>query len=166
MLAIVEEDVIVKLVISGGVEIGTIPKDVGLERLRFTGETVVDLATLSTIWVRQEGFGSFSFHAIPVYNSQPVSMTWADRKRVKVSSSGIVLVQTDEEVVQELTLLNTKRRLEKALVKVILLIEDVCTALATKELLQASDLTEDSRQTIIQIRALKDVLESFIASGE
>lgn len=51
MKAILDGDRIVKFCIDGGVEVGKPPRGVGIERLRWDGEKLVDLATLKDLWV-------------------------------------------------------------------------------------------------------------------
>lgn len=87
------EDMIVGF--SGDIEIGNLPKGVGLERLRWDGEKIVDLAMASGIWVRHQR-GVFEFHAVSVPGSQYVVMTYADRKRLYINS-GVIRVRTKEE---------------------------------------------------------------------
>jgi len=65
MKANLKEDIIIMLTENGKVEIGTLPKNVGLERLRFNGKSVVDLFDLNEIWVRYVN-GTFELHAIEV----------------------------------------------------------------------------------------------------
>lgn len=49
MKATLDRDIIVHLTPHGATEIGNLPTGAGLERLRFDGKKVVDLASLSTI---------------------------------------------------------------------------------------------------------------------
>lgn len=100
MKAILNEDMIVYIVERGNVEIGLIPKDVGLERLRFDGQKVIDLVTLSEMWVRIIGPGAFELHVIKVFASQLVTMGYGDRKNLTVEN-GIIRVKTSQEIKQE-----------------------------------------------------------------
>lgn len=80
MKAILNSDIIIALTISDkGTEIGTLPKGVGLERLRFDGAKVVDLATLSEIWIKMSAGGALELHCIDVGNCQLVTMAYSDR---------------------------------------------------------------------------------------
>jgi len=88
MQAILDQDRIVRLVMAGGVEIGRVPKAVGLERLRWNGEEIIDLLDLTEMWVRPVA-GGFVLHAVPVAGAQRLDMTWADRKRL-VLVNGVV----------------------------------------------------------------------------
>lgn len=100
MRAILNDDIIVRWSMRDGVEVGNISenkKNVGLERLRFDGEKVVDLADLTEMWVRKLPSGVFELHAVRVDNSQKVSMTYDQRKYLKSNSSKIRL-KTQEEV--------------------------------------------------------------------
>jgi hypothetical protein len=81
---------------SGDIEIGNMPKGVGLERIRWNGKSVVDLMTLDEIWVRHQR-GVFEFHAVSVPESQRVAMTYADRKRLHVES-GVIRVRTEQDM--------------------------------------------------------------------
>ena len=99
MKAIIEEDIIVNLTEAGDVEIGQLPAGVGLERLRWNGRKIVDLADLSEMWVRKAG-GGFELHCIEVKDSQLVQMTYADRKRLRTNNSSIK-IKTDEEIEAE-----------------------------------------------------------------
>lgn len=107
--AILNEDIIIRLVIVGGVEVGNIPKGIGLERLRFDGEKVVDLAALNQIWVRNIN-GVFELHCrdigyyktvddedIWVGTCQLVNMAYADRNNLTLSD-GVIRVKTPEEL--------------------------------------------------------------------
>jgi len=110
MRAILEHDIIRHITESGDTEIGTIPadkKDVGLERLRFDGTTIVDLADLTGIWVSPLGAGFFELHAVPVPGSQKVAMTYGDRKNLTMEN-GIIRVKTAQE-------LDAERQAEQAL---------------------------------------------------
>lgn len=108
MKAVVREDIIVYLTEKGDTEIGEIPKGVGLERLRWDGEKVVDLAGLNQIWVREVN-GVFELHAVKVNNSVLVDMAYADRKRLKVVPGNGIHVLTTEEISE----LKEKERVKK-----------------------------------------------------
>ena len=115
MRAILNNDIIVQLTMSEneGVEIGDIPKDVGIERLRFDGVQVVDLADLSAFWV-ESVLGGFVLHCIEIPNSQYIEMSYADRKYL-VYNSDTLRLKTQEEIDAEayesgLLVLKTKLR--------------------------------------------------------
>ena len=98
MRAVVQEDIIVAITERGNVEIGDIPKGVGLERLRWDGTKVVDLATLTEMWVRPVSPTFFELHAVPVKGSQLVQMTYRDRHRLKLDrATGRVILLTQAE---------------------------------------------------------------------
>lgn len=101
MRAVLDGDVIVKLTIKEdiGTEVGPLPKGVGLERLRFDGKKVVDLAELSEMWVEQKG-GAFVLHAIPVPNAQLVQMRYQDRKSLS-NDAGEIRLKTELEKQKE-----------------------------------------------------------------
>lgn len=93
--AVVDGDIIIRL--NGGTtNIGPIPKGVGLERLRFDGEKVVDLMTLSEMWVQNKG-GVFILHVIPLIGCQLVKMTYADRRRL-INDGGAFRLLTEQEI--------------------------------------------------------------------
>ena len=96
MLAFLNNDMIVRVSSTGDTEIGVLPKGVGLERLRFDGESIVDLVDLSKIHVRCIN-GFFELHIVPVAGSQLVAMTYADRKHLVVDGAGIIRATTTEE---------------------------------------------------------------------
>jgi hypothetical protein len=88
------EDMIVGF--SGDTEIGNLPKGVGLERLRWDGSKVVDLAALEGMWVRHRN-GTFSLHAVSVPGSQWVSMMYRERNRLYVNA-GVIALKTEQEM--------------------------------------------------------------------
>jgi hypothetical protein len=98
--AILDYDKIVRITESGDTEIGTVPKDVGLERLRFDGEKIVDLADLSEFWVLLVN-GGFELHCVEVPKSQLMQMNYADRKFLKMNGASVRL-KTIEEISVEL----------------------------------------------------------------
>jgi hypothetical protein len=51
MKASLDRDIITSISRHAGTEIGRIPPGVGLERMRFDGKQLVDLATLGEIWM-------------------------------------------------------------------------------------------------------------------
>jgi hypothetical protein len=97
--AILDQDKIVRITEDGDIEIGTMPKNVGIERLRFDGEKVVDLADLNEFWVVPINSG-FDLHCIEVPNSQLVEMNYADRKYLRLNNS-VIRLKTPEEVSAE-----------------------------------------------------------------
>ena len=96
MKAFVQDDIIINITEEGDTEIGSIPKGVGLERLRFDGEKVVDLADLSEFWVLPT-LGGFELHCIEVVNSHLIQMTYSDRKFLTLNS-GSIRLKTPEEI--------------------------------------------------------------------
>lgn len=98
MRAILKNDQILKLTISkkAGVEIGDIPKGIGLERLRFDGDKIIDLHTLDHIWVDNY----FNLHCIDIGDCQLVQMTYRDRKNL-IDNNGIIQVKTSQDIEQE-----------------------------------------------------------------
>ena len=99
MKALLNEDVIIKINSFDGIEIGKLPLGVGLERLRWDGSKIIDLADLSEIWVRNKN-GSWELHCIQVDNSQLVEMTYADRKKL-ILNGGSIRLKTEQEIEDE-----------------------------------------------------------------
>jgi len=99
MKATLREDIIMA-VGRGDTEIGCMPPGVGIERLRWDGERLVDLAEVLTIHVRHLSGSHFELHAVPVTHSQPVTMSWADRKRLTVTD-GVIRLKTETETEAE-----------------------------------------------------------------
>jgi len=95
MKAIVDKDIIVHITERGDTEIGHLPRGIGLERLRWDGSKVVDLADLDKIWVEHKN-EAFILHAIEVPGSQLVKMTYKDRKRLTVEDGKIRLLTAEE----------------------------------------------------------------------
>lgn len=93
--AIVDGDIILKLY-GGDTEIGAVPKGVGLERLRFDGQKVIDLIELTAMWVELKQ-GIFVLHCIPLPDTQLVQMTYDQRNRL-INNSGTYRILTDQEV--------------------------------------------------------------------
>jgi len=103
MLAILDRDIIISLTIKGDTEIGTIPADkkgVGLDRLRFDGEKIVDLADLTELWVEAVAPDFFICHAIEVQGSQKVIMSYQDRKNLMIDN-GTIRLKTAAEITVE-----------------------------------------------------------------
>ena len=94
MKALIDRDIIISF--SGDTEIGQIPAGVGIERLRFDGTQIVDLAELSQFWV-EETAGRFVLHCIEVPNSQLVIMQYSDRKYL-LNNSGNIRLKTQQEI--------------------------------------------------------------------
>lgn len=82
-----------------GVEVGEKPAGVGLERLRFDGVKLVDIATLSEFYVVR-GDGSWELHVVEVPGSQLVQMTHKQKWRL-INDSGTFRLKTDDELLGE-----------------------------------------------------------------
>ena len=98
MRAIINGDIIVKVITSeiNGINIGDIPKGVGLERLRWDGKEIVDLSELSTIYVEDIN-GVNILHCKNTGNCQKIEMKYNERKRL-IKKNGVIKVKTDEEI--------------------------------------------------------------------
>lgn len=106
MKAIVDGDRILDISEKRGtVEIGTPPVGVGLERLRWTGSSIVDLADLSQIWVRHLNGDAFDFHATEQTGAQLVTMTYQDRKKLTIDE-GVIRLKTSQELEDDEKALN------------------------------------------------------------
>ena len=70
-----------------------------MERLRFDGEKVIDIAELTEFWVAQSGKG-FDLHCVEVPNSELVQLNYSDRKYLRTNKSSIRL-KTPEEIATE-----------------------------------------------------------------
>ena len=82
-----------------GVEVGDKPAGVGLERLRFDGSQLVDIATLSEFYVVRRD-GSWELHAVEVPGSQLVQMSHKQKWRL-VNDDGTYRLKTDAELLGE-----------------------------------------------------------------
>ena len=108
MRAILDGDRIVKLCIEGGVEIGKPPKGVGLERLRWDGKKLVDLASLNTIYVTRKN-GAIQLHATAKKDAQKVKMKWKDRKKLR-EENGMFTIAEKVPVIDREKLIKDKLR--------------------------------------------------------
>jgi hypothetical protein len=104
--AFLDHDIIINITEHGDTEIGSLPIGVGMERLRFDGEKVIDLADLTSFWVVPIAKG-FELHCIEVPNSQLVQMSYFDRKHLMTNSSTIRL-KTPEDISAENAQLKVK----------------------------------------------------------
>jgi hypothetical protein len=79
-----------------GVEVGQIPGKIGVDRMRWNGSALIDLNDLTEIHIRRVN-GVWFLHSIPVPGSQPITMTWAERKRLVEDPPGTfrILDQTE-----------------------------------------------------------------------
>ncbi|MBW2024363.1 MAG: hypothetical protein JRH08_00750 [Deltaproteobacteria bacterium] len=130
MRAVVDQDLIIHITERGDTEIGRLPKGVGLERLRWDGSKIVDLADLDKIWVECRN-GVFILHAVEVPGSQLVKMKYADRKRLTKDGDKIRL-KTAAEIEAEAKEEELKAKLSK------LSLDDIRVALV--HLLKATNI--------------------------
>jgi hypothetical protein len=86
---LLNEDIIVKPW-RKGIQVGVVPRGVGWERLRYDHRInkVVDLMDLDVIYVRYKS-GDFELHAVPVSNSQPISMRYHERHKLELVTVGV-----------------------------------------------------------------------------
>jgi hypothetical protein len=71
-----------------------------LKRIRFDGTNLVDLVTLSHIYVVYEN-NTFELHARNVPNSQLVAMKYEDRRHLK-HDAGVIDLKTPQELINEI----------------------------------------------------------------
>ncbi|MFA5436150.1 MAG: hypothetical protein WC372_08955 [Candidatus Neomarinimicrobiota bacterium] len=109
MRAILDGDRIVKLCIEGGVEIGKPPKGVGLERLRWDGKKLVDLATLTNLWVTIGKGGVPQLHASKLPGAIKVDASYKDRRKIRVEN-GLLTTTAPIKVVDKERLIHEKIR--------------------------------------------------------
>ena len=101
MLAILNNDIIIALTISeNGTEIGSLPAGVGLERLRFDGDKVVDLAAVSEIWIKISIGGAFELHCIDIGGCKLVAMAYSQRDLL-INIDGTYSIKTAEQIEAE-----------------------------------------------------------------
>ncbi|MFA7347272.1 MAG: hypothetical protein WCZ86_05890 [Desulfurivibrionaceae bacterium] len=96
MKALLRDDMIVA-VSTGETEIGPLPPGVGIERLRWDGFRLLDLAESTQMYVRHLSGDHFELHAVSVSGSQPVAMSWADRKNL-IIVDGLIRLKTADEL--------------------------------------------------------------------
>lgn len=85
-----------------GIEVGKKPVGVGMERLRWTGSELVDLADRSFIWCEYKN-GGFILHAIKVPCAQLIEMSYSDRKKLW-SDNGVYKIKSDKQIITETNL--------------------------------------------------------------
>jgi hypothetical protein len=83
-----------------------------LKRIRFDGTNLVDLATLSHIYVAYEN-NAFELHAREVANSQLVAMKYEDRRRLKYDA-GIIDLKSVQDLRDDLIAKLTHRARSRA----------------------------------------------------
>jgi hypothetical protein len=75
------------------------PRDVGWERLRWDGKQIVDLATLTGMWVEFSN-GMFILHCIELPNTTYLDMDYSQRKNLYFD--GAVKLKTQAQIDSEL----------------------------------------------------------------
>ena len=138
-------DIINKINVPDGVEIGSIPKGVGLERVRWDGQKLIDLFMLHSIWVEYIN-GAFILHCIEVPKSQSVTMEYKDRKKLW-NDNGVYSIKTNEQAQNELNLKHRKAHYP--------LISDQMGAIMKYFALQTG-LPEELQKAIDDIEAVKE----------
>ena len=125
MRAILKNDLIVSYTVkeTEGVEIGTPPKDIGLERLRFDGSNIVDIASLSAFWVEPRSEG-FILHCVEVPGSEYLEFAYADKKLL-ILNGGTLRLKAPEEVEAEQLAIKIKILKNKLRLKLLNSIGDV-----------------------------------------
>lgn len=101
MRAIVEGDIIRSFVLNGGIEVGDSPgKTAGIERLRYDGNKIVDMADVDGMWVEYRN-GGFVLHAVSNCGGQFISMRYSDRKRLTLDTDGTIRLLSQAEYDQK-----------------------------------------------------------------
>ena len=114
MKAILREDLIIKVSLTEGIEIGNIPNTVSLDRLRWDGSKIVDLANVSVIYIRHLGDNFFELHAIPQPNTQWLPMNYKQRRDLRYNSTTDTIylagmqVKADEAIDEEIEAIKHK----------------------------------------------------------
>ena len=98
-VSIRNHDMINKINVPNGIEVGSIPRGVGLERMRWNGIRLIDLITLDAFHVDSK----FILHCIPVPGSQLVEMRYRSRKRLW-NDNGVYKIKTPLQIKRELNL--------------------------------------------------------------
>ena len=96
--AIVNKDMIVKITVDPklGIEIGSIPRGVGLERLRWDGSELIDLLYLDKFYVDRK---TRKLHATKQPNCDKITMSYNDRfNLIEDPVSKKLRVMTDDEI--------------------------------------------------------------------
>ncbi|MHA2344224.1 MAG: hypothetical protein ACXADW_20350 [Candidatus Hodarchaeales archaeon] len=101
MKAILDGEKIIKLSLSGeGIEIGDIPNGIDLNRLRWNGSKLIDLAKAEKLYVKYIGNDYFDIFALPAIGRQEVKMRYSQRKLL-VMDSGTIRLKMVAEIQQE-----------------------------------------------------------------
>jgi len=74
------------------------PRDVGLERLRWNGTSIIDLATMNGFWVEHKN-GMFVLHCKDMPNTTFIEMAYAARKLLYFD--GAIKVRTLDQVLSD-----------------------------------------------------------------
>ena len=148
-------DMILKISIDGGVEIGSVPKGVGLERMRWTGSKLVDLINLDVIWVEFIN-GLFRLHSIETPYSQLVEMQYKDRKKLW-NDNGTYKIKSDDQIKTETNL--EYRRSHYPLISD--QIGEIMKYLATKD-----DLPDELQELVDKIDTVKDTYPKVVEKME
>ena len=144
-------DMIQKTNVPDGIEIGSIPKGVGLERVRWTGSKLVDLLKLNYIYVEYIN-GGFCLHAIQTPYSQLVEMQYKDRKKL-YNDNGVYKIKSNEQIQTELNLELRKGNYPKISDQ----IGAIMKYLATKD-----DLPDELQELVDKIDNIKDTYPKAI----
>ena len=111
MKALIKEDILIKISLTDGIEVGDIPHGVAPDRLRWNGSELIDLATLTQFYVRHLGSNYFELHAIELPNTQLVNMQYAQRKDLRTNPLtgeiyvASMVVKADEAIEEEIKLI-------------------------------------------------------------
>jgi len=145
-------DIINKINVPDGIEVGSITKGVGLERVRWNGKKLIDLFTLHSIWVEYNG--GFILHCIKVPHSQLVTMQYQDRKKLW-NDNGVFKIKSNEQKQNETNIEYRRSHYP--------LISDQIGAIM-KYLALQHDLPEELQKAIDDIEAVKEEYPTTLAA--
>jgi len=91
--AVIKQDRIIKIG-GGDTEIGRVPRDTGLDQLRWDGSKLINLADLKEMYVEPN---THILHILPIPGAQLISMNWSDRRNL-IDDNGAVRVKTQAEI--------------------------------------------------------------------
>ena len=80
MKAILNNDIILKFTINGGIDVGEYKDKKILSELRFDGNKIVNLNDLDILWIEDKG--KFVFHCKDIGNCVAVKMKYSDRNNL------------------------------------------------------------------------------------
>lgn len=111
MKAIINKGRLLSLTLSDdGVEVGNIPKGVGLERLYWDGETLFDLYKLSSFWVDKDR----NLYPDKDFGRQLVYMNYNERKNLTKDKDNMWVIKSEEEKQKQINEIRKQRKIIQA----------------------------------------------------